>query len=86
VSDEFIEELKRTKEDGKIRMGLVKDYLLLNELNDDLGKYYVENEKKIKEQEEKILAKYRLKEEKELEKLKLKLEKIKKKEEKYEKD
>jgi CRISPR-associated protein (TIGR02710 family) len=48
VSDEFIEELKRTKEDGKIRMGLVKDYLLLNELNDDLGKYYVENEKKIK--------------------------------------
>ena len=46
----------------------------------------VKNEKKIKEQEEKILAKYRLKEEKELEKLKLKLEKIKKKEEKYEKD
>lgn len=42
----------------------------------------VKNEKKIKEQEEKILAKYRLKEEKELEKLKLKLEKIKQKEEK----
>lgn len=48
VSAEFIEELENTKEDGKIRIGLVKDYLLLNELDDDLGRYYVENEKKIK--------------------------------------
>lgn len=48
VSEEFIDELKMTMEDGKIRIGLAKDYLLLNELNDDLGKYYVENEKKIK--------------------------------------
>ena len=48
VSPEFIEELEKTKEDGKIRIGLIKDYLLLNELNDDLGKYYVENAKMIK--------------------------------------
>lgn len=48
VSQEFIDELEKTKEDGKIRIGLAKDYLLLNELNDDLGIYYVENDKKIK--------------------------------------
>lgn len=48
VSVEFIEELKKTKEDGKIKTGLIKDYMLLNELNDDLGKYYGENETKIK--------------------------------------
>lgn len=47
ASQEFIDELEKTKEDGKIRIGLVKDYLLLNELGDDLGKYYVENYKKI---------------------------------------
>ncbi len=43
---------------------------------------YVQNEKKIKEEESKIIEKYRLKEEKELEKLKLKLEKLRLKEEK----
>ena len=48
VSQDFIEELEKTTEDGKIRTGLVKDYLLLNELGDELGKYYVENESKIK--------------------------------------
>ena len=48
VSEEFIKELENTKEDGKIRIGLSKDFLLLNELNNDLGKYYVENESKIK--------------------------------------
>lgn len=48
VSEEFVNELEKTREDGKIRIGLVKDFLLLNELNDDLGKYYIENEKKIK--------------------------------------
>ena len=48
VSDEFIKDLENTKEDGKIRIGLSKDFLLLNELNNDLGKYYVENESKIK--------------------------------------
>lgn len=48
VSEDFVNELEKTREDGKIRIGLVKDYLLLNELNDDLGRYYVENEQKIK--------------------------------------
>lgn len=48
VSDEFICDLESVVEDGKIKIGLIRDYLLLNELNDDLGKYYVENEKKIK--------------------------------------
>lgn len=48
VSEEFIEDLEKTKEDGKIRIGLVKDFLLLNELNDDLGKIYLDNESKIK--------------------------------------
>jgi CRISPR-associated protein (TIGR02710 family) len=48
VSAEFVEDLEKTKEDGKIRIGLVKDYLLLNELNDDLGKYYIENGKRIR--------------------------------------
>lgn len=48
VSSQFIGELEKTREDGKIRIGLVKDYLLLNELDDDLGKYYIENEKRIK--------------------------------------
>jgi transcription termination factor NusB len=48
VSKEFVDGLEKTRDDGKIRIGLVKDFLLLNELNDDLGKYYIENEKKIK--------------------------------------
>lgn len=48
VSEEFIAELEKEREDGKIRIGLVKDYYLLNELGDDLGKYYIENENKIK--------------------------------------
>ncbi|MBO6109306.1 MAG: TIGR02710 family CRISPR-associated protein, partial [Methanobrevibacter sp.] len=48
VSQEFIEDLEKTREDGKIRIGLAKDFLLLNELGDELGKYYVENESKIK--------------------------------------
>lgn len=48
VSDEFIVELEKKKEDGKIRIGLEKDFLLLNELGNDLGKYYIENKSKIK--------------------------------------
>ncbi|MEE0934869.1 MAG: TIGR02710 family CRISPR-associated CARF protein [Methanobrevibacter sp.] len=48
VSEEFIEYLKKTEEDGKIRIGLVADFLLLNELGDKLGKYFVQNESKIK--------------------------------------
>jgi hypothetical protein len=41
-------DLEKTREDGKIRIGLEKDFLLLNELGNDLGKHYVENESKIK--------------------------------------
>ena len=48
VSDEFIEELEMNRDDGKIRIALMYDYLLLNELDDELGIYYVENESKIK--------------------------------------
>ena len=48
VSAEFIDDLERNREDGKIKIGLVKDYLLLNELGDELGKYYLENENRIK--------------------------------------
>lgn len=48
VSPEFIEHLEKTKEDGKIRIGLSNDFLLLNELGDELGRYYVENESRIK--------------------------------------
>ena len=48
VSEEFIMDLEKTREDGKIRIGLEKDFLLLNELGNDLGKYYVDNESKIK--------------------------------------
>lgn len=48
VSEEFISELEKKREDGKIRIGLEKDYLLLNELENDLGKYYIENNSKIK--------------------------------------
>lgn len=48
VSDEFIMDLEKTREDGKIRIGLEKDFLLLNELGNDLGKHYIDNESKIK--------------------------------------
>ena len=48
VSKDFIDTLEKTLEDGKIRIGLTMDFLLLNELGDDLRKYYVENENKIK--------------------------------------
>ena len=48
VSQDFIDMLEKTREDGKIRIGLTMDFMLLNELGDDLGKYYVENENKIK--------------------------------------
>ncbi len=48
VSQDFIDYLEKMREDGKIRIGLTADFLLLNELGDDLGKYYVANENKIK--------------------------------------
>ena len=47
VDERFIDFLERTRDEGKIRIGLVLDYLLLNELDDDLGKFYVENRSKI---------------------------------------
>ena len=47
ISQEFIDELEKTRENGKIRIGLVKDYELLNELGDELGIYFVENRKSI---------------------------------------
>ena len=37
------------REDGKIRIGLTADFLLLNELGDELGKYYMDNENKIRD-------------------------------------
>lgn len=47
VDERFIDFLERTRDEGKIRIGLVLDYLLLNEFDDDLGKFYVENRSKI---------------------------------------
>ena len=49
VSEDFINYLKKMEEDGKIKIGLTADFLLLNELGDDLGKYYKEHENKIKD-------------------------------------
>ena len=43
VSPEFIEALEKTRDEGKIKIGLIKDYELLDELGDDLGKYFAEN-------------------------------------------
>jgi len=47
VDERFLDFLERTRDDGKIRIGLVLDYLLLNELGDDLGKFFVENRSRI---------------------------------------
>ena len=47
VSPEFVDSLEKTREDGKIKIGLIKDYEVLSELDDDLGKYFAENRKKI---------------------------------------
>ena len=43
VSLEFIDALEKTRDEGKIKIGLIKDYELLDELGDDLGKYFAEN-------------------------------------------
>ena len=43
VSPEFIDALEKTRDEGKIKIGLIKDYELLAELDDDLGKYFAEN-------------------------------------------
>ncbi len=49
VSEKFIDELNNNLEDGKIRIGLIKDFMLLNELDNELGRYYIENESRIKD-------------------------------------
>lgn len=49
ISEDFINYLEKMREDGKIRIGLTADFLLLNELGDELGKYYMEHENKIKD-------------------------------------
>ena len=61
VGEEFIQDLERKREeDGKIKIGLIKDYNLLYQLDDDLGKYFIENENRIrnmtKKRNESILA------------------------------
>ena len=43
VSEDFIDALEKTRDEGKIKIGLIKDYELLDELGDDLGKYFAEN-------------------------------------------
>lgn len=49
LNDEYIEklELLRDNNSKKIRLGLVQDYVLLNQLDDDLGQFYMEKEKLI---------------------------------------
>ena len=47
VDGEFIEALEKTRQDGKIRIGLIKDFELLAELDDDLGKEFIENRNRI---------------------------------------
>lgn len=48
VDKDFIDELEKTRDDGKIKTGLIMDYTLLVKLDDELGRHYLENEKKIK--------------------------------------
>ena len=95
--DEFEDNIKK-KIDGKLpnltdegyKVALDRD---IKKVGKDLINIYkkvlsspsfemIQNEKKIKEEEAKIIEKYRIKEEKELERLKLKLEKLRKNEEK----
>ena len=40
---ELIDALEKTRDEGKIKIGLIKDYELLAELDDELGKYFAEN-------------------------------------------
>ena len=53
LKKEFIDEF-RPNSDGKIKIGLTQDFILLNELDDKLGEFYIENEKIIQN-----LLKYR---------------------------
>jgi len=45
LNEEYIEDLEKRRSEGKIKLGLNESYKLLNNLNDDLGIYYMENEK-----------------------------------------
>ena len=47
VNQEFIDSLEKTRVDGKIKIGLIKDFEVLAELGDDLGLYFAENRNKI---------------------------------------
>ena len=49
VSDDYLNELRHTRDrkSGRIKIGLTQDYNLLNELGDELGVFYEENEKTI---------------------------------------
>ena len=47
VSPEFIDELEKTRDGGKIKIGLIKDFELLAELDDDLGNHFAENRNRI---------------------------------------
>ena len=45
---EFINGLKSLKDsDGKIKIGLIKDFEVISYLDDDLAKFYNENDKRI---------------------------------------
>lgn len=50
LDSKYIEKLEKQRDDDteKIKIGLVQDYNLLNELGSDLGKFYMEKENKIK--------------------------------------
>lgn len=49
LDSDYLSDLESTrdKNSGKIKIGLTQDYILLNQLNDDLGSFYTENEKLI---------------------------------------
>lgn len=49
VDDDYLYELRltRDKKSERIKIGLTQDYILLNELGDELGKFYMDNEKLI---------------------------------------
>ena len=47
VNQEFIDSLEKTRVDGKIKIGLIKDFEVLAELGDDLGLYFAGNRNKI---------------------------------------
>ena len=49
ISEDYLNNLEKFKDsNGKIKLGLLQDYLLLNELDDELGHFYVENQNILK--------------------------------------